>query len=263
MKKSMLTLALAVGGIAGLAGSGAEAMPIHAFSLQDASNQSTHTYNWVFGDPANESLTLSGWEFDPTPAGNSAWTSADMIYKNEGPGETGLGVECNEKPKGNACGEGEIGTTPWQIIDVDLSGLSGYNSITIGAGSVNSTVGGLSPNETAFLYGATCNPGANSGVGCTPTLLDSFTFGQPSDSTPSDTYIWTLSLTSLENAGWTNLWLTPNAWGTTPLGEGNILLFGGPNGFSVSVVPEPAALGMFGLGVLLIGFFGVLKRRRT
>lgn len=264
MNKTFLSLALIAAGGLSLFGTKVEAMPIHSFSLSDASSQSSYTYSWLLGDPTNESLTLSGWEYDPTVTGGNAWTPAVMLYKSQGPGETGLGVQCNPgAPSGNACGQNEIGTTPWQIINVDLSGLSGYNRITIGAASVNTTVGGLSPDETAYLYGATCNPGANNGTGCTPTLLDSFTFGQPSNSSPSDTYVWTLSLTSLEQAGWTNLWLTPNAWGTTPMGDGNILLYGGANGFSVSVVPEPAALGMFGLGVLLIGLFGGLKRRKS
>lgn len=255
MNKSLLILTLVAGGGLGLLATGARAMPIHGFNLSTANNQSSYTYNWTFGDPVNESLTVSGWELD-----SGVWSSATMVYKNQSPGENGLGVQCNSTPSGNACNQGEIGTTPWQIMDVNLSGLSGYNTITIGAASVNDA--GTGGPETAYLYGATCNPGANGGTACTPTLLKSFTFGQPSDSSPSDVYIWTLSLTALEKAGWTNLWLTPNTWGTTPHGNGNILLFGGPNGFSVSVVPEPAALGIFGLGVLLIGLFGGLKRRR-
>jgi len=253
MNKPLCTSAtFALGACLSVLALDANAIPIHTFSLQAATGQTSYTYNWVLGDPVAESLTLSGWELD-----SNAWTPATMLYKNQSPGETGLGVHCNTHPQGNSCGQSEIGTTPWQIIDVNLGDVSGYNTLSVGAGSVN-TDNSNTGHETAYLYGATCTPDG----GCTPTLLDWYTF--PGGSYPSDVVSWNFSLNSLLSTGYSNLWLTPNAWGSTPDNNGNILLWGGPNGdaFSVSVVPEPAELGLFGLGILMIGVLTRARRRR-
>lgn len=227
---------------------GAHATPIHAFNLTQASGQTSYTYSWSFGDPISESLTLSGWEWN-----GGSWSAADMIYKNGGAGETGLGVVCSQTPAGNSCGQHEIGTTPWQMIAIGLNGLSHYNALTIGAASVN-TDNSANGKETAYLYGASCTPGG----GCTPTLLDSYTY-----TGGIDTVSWKFSLTNL--APYSDLWLTPNAWDTTPNNNGNVLLWGGPNGngFSVSVVPEPSVLGIFGLGLLMVGLLLGIRRRRA
>lgn len=244
MRKSWFKSLLLLGGASlGWVALSAQAIPIHV-GLQDAAGSTAWT-SPVIGDP-HGTLTLTGWEFD-----DGAWTDAVMTYKHSTAAETGMGVACNQAPSHSACGEQEIGTSPWQMIDLNISKLTGWSSLTINLASVNSTSypGG---DETGYLLGATCMVGGD----CTPTVLASCTDfgGQGSPQTCS------FNLTFAQLLGITDIWVTPSLTDQSGRNDGNILM--GAD-FVLNTVPEPAALGMFGFGLLLLGLFMGLRRRRA
>lgn len=244
MRKSLFnSLVLACGACLGLLSFAASAIPIHV-GLQAAAGSTTWT-SPVIGDP-HGTLTLTGWEFD-----NGAWTDAVMTYKASTPAETGMGVACNRFPSLNECGQKEIGSTPWQMIDLDITKLTGWSSLTINLGSVNA-IGYPGGDETGYLLGATCTVGGD----CTPRVLASCTDfgGAGSPQTCS------FNLTFADLLGITDIWVTPSTTDQSGRENGNILL--GAD-FVLNTVPEPAVLGMFGLGLLLLGLLVVLRRRRS
>lgn len=242
MRKSLLKfLLLTSGACLGLTTFAAQAVPTHV-GLEDAAG----SINWtspVISDP-HGTLMLSGWEFD-----NGIWTDAVMTYKTSIPSETGMGVACNQHPTHNACGEKEIGTSPWQMIDLDIKNLTGWSSLTISLGSVNST-SYPAGDETGYLLGAACTVGG----GCSPKLLASCTdfggAGKPATCS--------FNLTWKDLLGVTDIWVTPSLRDQSGHNDGNILL--GAD-FVLNAVSEPGALGMFGLGLLLIGLLVVVRRR--
>lgn len=226
----------------------ARATIIHV-GLSDA----TGTTSWtspLISDP-HGTVTLSGWELD-----NNAWAPATIIYKNAGGAETGEGVLCNQFPSNNRCAQHEIGATPWQMLDLNISNLTDWNGLTLYLGSVNDTTygdgGGTHGEETGYLLGASCTVDG----GCTPIELGSCTnFGTNGSAICS----FTFTSAYLLELGITDIWVTPSK--TNPAGSNNAnILLGGS--FDL-VVPEPAELGIFGLGILLIGLFAGLRRRRT
>lgn len=238
----------------------ANALPIHV-GLRDAAGShswdspnigASNTSNAILASQSCPSranghgcLNLTAWEFD-----KGVWTAAIMTYKQSTAAETGLGVSCNRDPKHNACGENEIGTTPWQMIDLDIKHLTGWSSLTVNLASINGIdyPGG---DEIGYLFGASCVVGG----GCTAKLLASCTdFGDPHGSQTCS-----LKLTRAELLGITDIWVTPSMTDQSGKNNGNILL--GPD-FVLNTVPEPAALGMFGLGLLLISLLVVVRRRR-
>ncbi len=264
MRKSLLTsLALGCGALLGLVSFGAGAIPIHV-GLVGAGGNSSWT-SPSFGDPST--LTLSGWEYD-----SGQWASAVMNYKctnssghRENNGacanlpttgvETGVGVVCKGTQTA-VCKQDEIGATPWQMIDVNIFGLKNWASFTINLGSVNEA--GTGGSETGYLLGAKCSRGD---ITCTatPILEDSCTYGGPGKS-----QVCSFTFNPLQLSGITDIWvassLTDQSCGDVkPCNDANILLGGD---FAFSNVPEPKALGIFGLGLLLIGAFVGLRRRR-
>ena len=243
MRKFLLkSLLLVSGACLGLMTFAANATPIHV-GLKDAAG----SHSWdspEIGDP-HGILNLTAWEFD-----HGAWTAAVMTYKASTPAETGLGVACNQHPAHNACGEKEIGTSPWQMIDINIKDLTGWSSLTVNLASVNG-IGYPGGDETGYLLGAACTVGGS----CTPTLLASCTDfgGRGVPQTCS------FNLTWKDLLGFTDIWVTPSMTDQSGSNDGNILL--GPD-FVLYTVPEPEALGMFGLGLLLIGLLVVVRRRR-
>lgn len=216
---------------------GAKAIPIHV-GLFDASGSHIWT-SPVIGDP-HGTLTLSGWEYD-----HNAWTAATMIGNQA---KTGLGVVCNQQPAGNACSQGQIGSVPWQMIDMNISRLTGWAGLTINLLSVDPTFSGE-------LLGATCTVGGS----CAGTQLSACTNAASGGNSIS----CELSLRRLTLLGITDIWITPSATNPDDVKQGNILL---GTDFTLDAVPEavpePPALGAFGLGLLLIGVFLGLRRRR-
>lgn len=246
MRKSLLkSLLLVSGACLGLMTFAANAVPIHV-GLKDAAG----SHSWdspEIGDP-HGILNLTAWEFD-----SGVWTKAVMTYKASTPAETGLGVRCIQHPTGNACSEKEIGTSPWQMIDLKIKKLTGWSSLTVNLASVNSDSGG---DETGYLIGATCTVGGRctSAVLANPNVLASCTdFGDQGKQTCS------FNLTWKDLLGITDIWVTPSLTDQSGSNDGNILL--GAD-FVLNTVPEPEALGMFGLGLLLIGLLVVVRRRR-
>lgn len=255
MRKSLLTsLVLGCGTLLGLVSFSASATPIHPgiqVNLAPASGSTLWTSPPI-GDP-HGTVTLSGWEYDKISNNNYAWTAATMNYKNLGyAAEQGLGVLCNQTPYHNECSQKEIGSTPWQMIDVNISALHGWNALSLSLGSVN---GNQFPvgDETGYLLGASCQVGGS----CTPITIASCTdFGGPGK--PA-TCSFSFTKEYLLGLGITDIWVTPSLTNQSTKSNGNILL----GGTLTLFVPEPATLGMFGLGVLLIGLFAGLRRRKT
>jgi hypothetical protein len=231
-----LIVGTALAACLGLMTLAANATPISP-NLPLAAGSSSYTFNvGPFG-----SLNLSGWEYD-----NQVWTPANLTYKAEGPNETGLGVACNTNA--TKCGQDEINSTPWQIIAVNLSALSGYSQLALGVGSVDGDGGNGLP-ETAYLFGATCLSSAGTpNSPCLVGLLGSYTY-------TGGARIHSFDFTKAGLSGLTSIWVTPFLTGD-PATQGNVLL----SSLSLSV-PEPGILGMFGLGVLLIGVFAGLRKR--
>ena len=249
MRKSLLTsLALGCGALLGLVSFGANAaLPIHV-GLKDA-GQPNNLQSWtspVIGDP-HGTLSLSGWEYD-----NDVWTGATMSYKSGSAAETGLGVNCNDSPTGNECGQHEIDATPWQMIDMNISQLTGWQSLTIYLGSVNAA--GTGGDETGYLLGATCQRDGT----CTPIVLDSCTgFGNWSGH--SAQCMFNLTEADLLGQHISDIWIASSLTNQSGSNNSNILLGGDVDLYAV---PEPKTLGIFGLGLLLIGAFVGLRRRR-
>ncbi len=256
MRSSVLTsLALICGALLGLVSFGAHATIIHV-GIQASGEQTPPSNSWespIIGDPHGY-VTLNGWEFD-----NNAWIGANITYKNQGGDEIGEGVACNQFPTNNSCSQKEIGATPWQMLDLNISNLTNWSSLTFYLGSVNATGhgagGGKNGSETGYLLGAAC---AVDG-GCASIELATCTdFGN----VPSKPGNCSFTLTSayLLGHGITDIWVTPSM--TNPGGKNNAnILLGGS--FDLTTVPEPAELGIFGFGILLIGLFVGLRRRQT
>lgn len=222
MRKSLLTsLALGCGALLGLMSFGARANIIHV-GLHSAAGQQSADFQAGGG-----TLGLSGWEYD-------FWEPAYMSAVGNG-----LGV-CNGS-QGPCTGDDGIDASPWQTIDMDISELPAFSSIEI-------TLSSISTNSTAYLLGASCDPGR----GCSTTVLAQCTGCE------------SFTLTSAQLLGITDIWVSPKSGGDSPdtdnivLDTGNIVL--GPD-FYLYTVPEPAAIGIFGLGLLLIGAFIGLRRR--
>jgi len=246
MRKSLLpSLALGCGTLLGMVSFGASALPIHVglINAQDSHSWTSPT----IGDP-HGTVTLTAWEYD-----NNVWTDAVTSYKSGAAAETGMGVYCNDSPTGNECGQHEIGATPWQMLDLDISQLSGWESLTLYLGSVNAA--GSGGDETGYLLGATCTVG---GI-CTPIVLDSCTgFGNWAGH--SAQCMFNLTEADLLGQHITDIWIASSTTDQSGTDNGNILLGGD---FVLNVVPEPKTLGIFGLGLLLIGAFVGLRRRRA
>lgn len=247
MRGSLFTsLTLGCGALLGLLSFNANAIPIRpgiTVNLAPAAGSTSWTSPTI-GDP-HGTVSLSGWEYD-----DGAWTSATMTYKSGTPAETGLGVACNLTPTGNACGQHEIGSTPWQMIDMNIKSLTGWSSLTINLGSINAA--GTGGDETGYLLFASCQVGGT----CTPSNFVSCTdFGGV-----GDPQTCSFNLTYGELLRVTDIWIAASRTDQSGSYNGNVLLGGT---MTVYGVPEPAELGMFGLGLALIGLFAELRRRRT
>ncbi len=245
MRKSLLTsVALGCGALLGLVSFGASALPIHV-GLQDAAGSHTWT-SPVIGDP-HGTVTLTAWEYD-----NTVWTNAVTSYKSGSAAETGMGVICNQQPSHNECGQHEIGATPWQMLDLNISQLTGWSSLTINLGSINAA--GTGGDETGYLLGASCQVGGT----CTPTVLENTCTNFGGVGNPQ---VCSFTFTSgyLLGQSITDIWVASSTTDQSGISNSNILL---GSDFVLNTVPEPKALGIFGLGLLLIGAFVGLRRRR-
>ena len=244
MRKSLLVSAVLASG-ALLFSVGASAIPIKV-GLLGASGGTTWTSNPIGGssttssaihtfatNPSHGTVSLSGWEDD-----EGGWAPATMI-KN--PDVQGLGVECNS-PLASDCTGDQIGSNPAQLIDLDISNLTDWTGLLITIDSVEGT-------NTGNLFGAACTPDH-----CEPI---SFLGGCVTVKGSC-----TLSLTSRELIDITDIWITPVDLDPIVLGGSLYVCTGAGPCLKPTGVPEPKALGMFGLGLLLIGTFLGLRRRR-
>ncbi|GEM_PF-1539738 len=262
MRRSMLaSLALGCGALLGLASFNANAIPIRPgikVNLVPAAGST----NWTspeIGDP-HGTVNLTGWEND-----GGTWTSATMVSPSAPapsllreddtppppPFGMGLGVGCNMAPSINTCAHDVIGTSPWQIIDINISRLTGWDSLTFYLDGTNYGNG-----VYGYLLGATCTVGGD----CTASVLASTplatcTSGRSSSARCS----FNLSADAL--LGYSDVWVLSSTTNQSGRSNANIQL-GGYFYLYPSSVPEPEALGMFGLGIVLIGLFAGLRRRR-
>lgn len=241
MRTSAITLwGLAAAALLSLASFSVKAAPI-AVDLQPCTISSG---NWCDSGSAtytNSGVTFQGWEqFVAAFPGPS-----DLVYKNGGANEVGLGVLCTYSPA-DKCGEHEINTAPAQYISATIP--DHISSLSIGVQSVDGG-GGDNYDETAYIYLSKCANLFECLLGGNfPVPLDSYTFNGTNKT-------WTFNFTAAELSGYGYLYVTP--LGSSDAPDANILL----SSFSYQPVPEPAALGMFGLGVLLVGAFAGLRRR--
>lgn len=122
----------------------------------------------------------------------------------------------------------------------DYSGFTGPTSFGTGSGFTTTT------NGNGDLVGIA---GSNAAIGEVVLFVPS---GYVSDHTLSDTATWDgASFASLGVNTGTYTWI----WGSEPDQRFTLIIGNGV------AVPEPAAFGMFGLGLLLIGGFVGLRRR--
>lgn len=202
-------------------------------------------HDWTspgIGDPSY--VNLSAWQFE-----NGQWTSAFMVLNSD---QTGLGVCAQQPIDGNtACptsgDSNEIDSNPWQVIDLSITGDPNWKSASV-------TLFSVDPGFTGSLFGATCSPDT---ANCSPITP---AFQACAADYPNETTIGcTFSFSPAAVSGYTDLWIM--ASGTNPKGtdRGNVLL---SVDFVMNTVPEPASWGVFGLGLLLVGAFAGLRRRR-
>lgn len=186
-------------------------------------------------------VTFAGWE------NNEGFAPADLTYKNESNGETGLGVACTYST-GSKCDQYEINTTPQQYISVDIRGIS-FSELWLGIGSDDTGGNDASTYpETAYVYGSSCADNSCFDA----TGIASWTGANA----PNNTHLF--DFTAAQLTGYDFLYVTP--FGNDPQAPvANILL----TSLSYTVrtnVPEPGALGIFALGTLLLGLFARLDR---
>lgn len=267
MRTSLIS-SLALAGAALLISFGAKATPIHV-GITGGAGQHSATFG-PFGDPSF--LTLSAWQYDPQ---TQAWLPAYMTDQPDANSNDGLGV-CATDPSGNnniCTGTGEtnyIDSIPQQMIDMDISLLaSNWTGLTITL---------LAVDQGPMLTGATCSL---LDPNCVPTQIQmNMQFCSAIDA--NGMVFCNFSAQYLMGLGITDIWIEslsqscgPNIFATTgpapnatSLCNGKMLLGSGDQfGFimdgDAAHVPEPSALGLFGLGTLLLGLFVGMKRRRT
>lgn len=238
MRKAIYTfIALAAGVGLTLVSFGAQATPVNV-NLQACTITSGNWCNSGSASFTSGGVTFSGWQANSM---SSPFNPADLTYKNGGPDEVGLGVLCSQSG-GNKCNQHEINTIPPQYIAASIP--THTSSLSIGVQSVDSG-GGSGMPETALIYGSTCADFSS----CLVAIpLASYTYNGTNRT-------WVFNFTATQLSSFSYLYITPLG-ASAP--DGNILL--GSFSYNVSV-PEPEALGIFGLGVLLIGVFAGLRRR--
>lgn len=238
----LVSLALLAGGaFLGFAPQGAKATTVKV-KLKQCSI--TAPANWCNDGSSFTSggITFAGWEANFS---SGSLGSADIVYKKESGKETGLGVLCTYGT-GDKCSEHEINTSPPQYISMDISGIK-FSELWIGIGS-NDLGGGGAP-ETTYIYGGSCD----NVLGCLGSI-------EPLGYNTGGAYPnngGTFKFTASDLNGYDFLYFTPLGPGSGDAYDANVLLAS----VKYTTVPEPAALGMFGLGLLLIGGFVGLRRR--
>lgn len=236
---TMTVFGLAAAALLGLVSFSVKAAPISV----DVQACTITSGNWCNGGSptyTNSGVTFQGWEQT-----GEGFGPANLTYKNGGTNEVGLGVLCTYGT-GDKCGEHEINTSPSQYISATIP--THISNLSIGVQSVDNG-GGDNENETAYIYLWGCANFSECATAPAPFLLDSYTFNGTNKT-------WTFNFSAADLTGYGYLYITPLA----PIEgapDANILL----SSFSYQPVPEPAALGTFGLGVLLIGAFAGLRRR--
>ncbi len=263
MRNSLVTsLALAAGAL--LFSTAAMAIPIKVGLTAAAGYQ-----QWTsppFGDPSH--LTLSGWQWDDT---TQAWNPAWMTSDEDGSGNPGLGI-CAVKPDiDNVCTNNDetnqIDSGPLQLLDMDISDLhSGWTQVSFTLLSFDRT------SDHLIATGTNCSIADENAGNCQASQVS---LPVLSDCTGSQrTFTYTCSFTRqyldglFAGTGTTDIWIQSRSQSCVGNCVNESFLFGSglDHGFVMdgipAPVPEPAAFGMFGFGVLLLGLFVGLGRHR-
>lgn len=266
MRTSSL-VALALAGAALLASAAASAVPIRV-GLQDAGG----SHSWrsdAIGDPSF--VNLSAWQSN----GNEGWNPAWMTNQQDNNAHDGLGV-CGSEPS-NDDGSYFCGNTDetnyidssqlQQMIDMNISEFDAdVNGLTV-------TLLTNTPLGASYqLLGMTCTTPGDATT-CTQQIILSDVQGACSATPPyagmqSDTGVLfcTYDQDYLEDLGISDIWIMALNQCDGEFCSNSELLLGSGDEFGFildTAVPEPGALGMFGLGTLLLGLFAGLRRRRT
>ena len=246
MNKLLLAGAAALAVCIGVATTPAEATVIN-YDLAGAGQNIQSSYT-------NQGVTFTGWERNSY---THSIDQANLYFKNESSYERGLGLVCNPGAGyGSKCSQHEIGSSPAQAIDINISSLlamPGFTQLTIGVGSVDSNGGGYQ-SESALIWGSSATAQAGRG---SFTFLDQYKYGYNGNSKVS-----TFTFTAAQLAAYDYLHVTDGGgyFGNGSSGcLGNVLL--SSVSATVNQVPEPSGSGMFDFGLLAIGALAGLRRR--
>ncbi|HET8553887.1 MAG TPA: PEP-CTERM sorting domain-containing protein [Rhodanobacteraceae bacterium] len=198
----------------------------------------------TFATPVTQTIDVGQVFTGATPNGQAPWLTATFMYDNDGSSHVGTLTLYSNLTDGNFLQGGNgNGVMGWGF-NLDGNSLTGYDCTSgtcatqVGTGSVNS---GPVPG------------GFNLGFGW--TSQDRF------DGSDTATYSLTFAdmlTTSPFMANGDGYLSFAHVQGITGSDDSSGFIVDDP---VVQPVPEPAALGMFGLGVLVLGIFVGLRRR--
>lgn len=257
MRNSLLA-SVALAGVALLCSVPAMAVPIRV-GLRNAAGSHQWTSDAI-EDPSY--VTLSAWQYD-----DGTWIEAIMTDTVDGPGNPGLGVCGGSVDANNACTStdetSEIDSIPRQMIEMDISLFEHWNGMTI-------TLLSYEQESWDGFYGVSCSLTDSECINPTPVQLQADCSGPDANGINACTF----TEGYLTQLGIAAIWISPyygcgsevDSFATFDRSNSgcNFLLGSGlEHGLVLDLnhVPEPAVLGMFGLGALLIGLFVGLRRR--
>lgn len=201
----------------------------------------------TFATPVTQTMDVGQLFTGATPNGDGPWLTATFMYDNDGSSNVGTLVLYSNLIDGNFLQGGNgNGVMGWgfNLVGNTLTG----SSCTSGTCAAKVSTGGV---NSASVKG-----GFNLGFGWTSrnrfdaidTAIYSLTFADMLTASPfmanSDGYLSFAHVQGITGGGDSSGFIV-NGGGTPP----------------VNPVPEPAVLGMFGLGVLVLGMFVGLRRR--
>ncbi len=213
--------------------------------------------------PVTQTINLDQVFTGTTPGGTAPWLTATFAYDNSGSSNTGTLTLTSNLAGGGFLQGGTGKITGWNFFISDSNSLSG--TPVCGSGTCADTVrtttkSKIGPIEGGFNLGFGWDSGDrfNGGDTATYTLtfandLTSSPFVGNADGWFAVAHVQGLTVAQCDGSGW----IVAGTFNGTGAAPGSKICGGPPP----TNVPEPGALGIFGLGVLLIGGFLGLRRR--